>query len=181
MKTPFNIIILGTTGCGKTFCPFELLEKEYKNHFDYIYLVCPTFSFNKTYQNWSYVNDPDFVIIDCGHDQVEYFLRPISFVAPGTNSLIILDDVASGQAVKNRTNELVRLGFSARHYGLAVIFITQQLKSVSKPFRDYISKRVSFYNPSGKDMTVLFVDYLGNVDKNERKDIVNTLKSHDYA
>ena len=27
-----------------------MLEIEFKNHFDYILLVCPTFSWNKTYQ-----------------------------------------------------------------------------------------------------------------------------------
>ena len=144
LETPFNMIILGTTGCGKTYFLLDLLEKEYQGHIDFIYLLCPTVIWNKTYQSRRYVNDPDFVVIDCDNDQVEQYLKQITYVAEGTNSLIILDDVASSQSVKNRTTELVRLGFSGRHYGFSVIVLTQQL--ISKPFREQISKLVSFYN-----------------------------------
>ena len=52
--------------------------------------------------------------------------------------------------VKNRTSELVKLGFSARHYNLSIVVITQQLTSIAKPFRENISKLVTFYNPNKK-------------------------------
>ena len=49
LNTPFNMIILGMTGCGKTYFLLEMLEQQYKNEFEYIYLVCLTFVRNKTY------------------------------------------------------------------------------------------------------------------------------------
>ena len=168
-------------GCGTTYHLLELSETQYKNHFDYIYLVCPKFPDNETYQNWSYVNDSDFLVIGCDHDDVDHYLKLITYVAQGTNSLIILDDCASSQAAKNRTNELVKLGFSARHYGLSTIVITQQLTSIAKPYRENISKLVTFHNPSGKDTDTLFNDCLSIATLKERKDIVKTLTSHDYA
>ena len=52
MKTPFHMIIVGMKACGKTHYLLEMLEEEYKNNFDYIFIVCPTLQDNKTYQNW---------------------------------------------------------------------------------------------------------------------------------
>ena len=66
-------------------------------------------------------------------------LKYVSYVYKGSNSLIILDDCATGQSVKNRVSELVRLAFSARHYNLSAIVITQQLTSVAKPYLENIS------------------------------------------
>ena len=62
------MIITGMTGCGKTYYLLDLIEKEYVNHFDYI-KICPTFSWNKTYENWKYVNDPD--ITECQQDYID--------------------------------------------------------------------------------------------------------------
>ena len=112
MKTPFNMIIVGFTSCGKTYYLLRLLETEYKNHFENIFLLCPTFVHNKTYREWKYVEDPDFVVVPCDQDEVECYLKKETSYAEGTNSLIVLDDCASSQAVKNRTSELVKLGFS---------------------------------------------------------------------
>ena len=33
METPFNMMIVGMTGCGKTYYLLEMLEKEYLGHF----------------------------------------------------------------------------------------------------------------------------------------------------
>ena len=112
---------------------------------------------------------------------VEYNLRQVTNYAEGTNILIILDDRACSQAVKNRTSELVKLGFSARHYGLSTIVITQQLTSIAKPYRENISKLVTFYSPSGKDMNTIFDDYLSTLDNSDKKQIISTLKNNDYA
>ena len=37
MDTPFNMIIAGMTVCGKTYYLLNMLENEYKGHFDYIF------------------------------------------------------------------------------------------------------------------------------------------------
>ena len=181
VETPFNEIILGQTCCGKTFYLLQLLEKDYKNHFEKIFLICPTFVHNKTLQEWKFVNDEDFIVIPCDQDEVEYYLRQVTHFAEGTNSLIILDDCACSQAVKNRTSELVKLGFSGRHYDLSTIVITQQLTSIAKPYRENISKLVTFYNPSLKDMNTIFDDYLSTLDNSEKRQIISSLKNNDYA
>ena len=50
LQTPFNMMIVGMTGCGKTHYLLSMLEEEYFGHFEYIFLICPTYNWNKTYQ-----------------------------------------------------------------------------------------------------------------------------------
>ena len=78
-----------------------MIEKQYRKHFDYIILICPTFTWNKTYQEWKYINNPDFIAIECDQDNVDKMLRIVQVVNKGTNSLIILDDCTNSQDVKN--------------------------------------------------------------------------------
>ena len=83
--------------------------------------------------------------------------------------------------MKNRTSELVNLAFHARHFGLSTIVIMQQLTSIAKPYRENISKLVTFYNPSAKDMKALFDEYMADSAAQDKDEIVKTLKNNDYA
>ena len=42
MKEPHTALFLAPTGVGKTHLALDLLEKEYKNYFDFIIIICPT-------------------------------------------------------------------------------------------------------------------------------------------
>ena len=181
METPFNMIICGMTNYGKTFYLLNMLGKQFNKHFDYIISICPTFSYNKTYQEWKYIKDSDLFAIECDQDKVDKIRHIVQEIFKGTNSLIILDDCASSQDVKNRTSELVKLAFSARHYSLSTIVITQQLTSISKPYRDNVARVISFYNPDEDDMNVIFRRYLGHSTKSDRKTIIKKLKNTKYS
>ena len=56
------------------------------------------------------------------------------------------------KTVKNRTDNLTRLGFSGRHDGLSVWVLTQQYTSISKAFRDNIGFLVLFYTTNNEDL-----------------------------
>ena len=101
---------------------------------DFIFLLCPTFINNKTWDNFA-ENDKDFFIIIPEHHHINQWLQLISFAFEGTNTLIILDDCTSSKDVKKRTNELVKLAFSARHSGISVWVLTQQMSSIAKTFQ----------------------------------------------
>ena len=115
MDTPFNMIIGRKTACGKTHYMLEILERDYMKHFESIILLCPTFKWNKTYYEWRYRDDLDFPAIPCDEDDIDLVLKHVVDLIKGSNTLIILDDCASGQDIKNRTSEVVKLEFSARH------------------------------------------------------------------
>ena len=142
--------------------------------------MCPTFEDNKTYQNWKYLADPDVFPIACEHDEVENKLQTIVKFAKNTNSLIILDDCASSQSVKNRTSELVKLAFHGRHIGLSTIVITQQLISIAKPYRMNISKLIIFYSGRKDDRRDIFENHL-SVNKYEGQKFLESLKNNKYA
>ena len=48
MKEPHRALFVGFTGCGKTERVLQLLETEYKEHFDFIVIICPTLKYNRT-------------------------------------------------------------------------------------------------------------------------------------
>lgn len=108
-------------------------------------------------------------------------LSAVTTIFKGTTTLIVVDDCASSQAVKSRVSELIRLAVSARHYGLSVIVLTQQLSSVAKPFRENISRLVTFSNPSKKDMKVITDDYLNGVPQEEIDELTNELRTMKYT
>ena len=43
MKEPHTALFVAPTGVGKTHLALSLLETEYRNHFDFIVIICPTF------------------------------------------------------------------------------------------------------------------------------------------
>ena len=182
VETPFNMMIVGMTGCGKTQYLLEMIEKEYFGHFEYAFLICPTYDWNKTYQEWKYRECEHFYPIPCVQDHVEGYVRFVFENFKGTNSLIILDDCAQTQAVKNRVSKLVNLAFSARHYGFSTVIIMQQLTSITKPFRDNIAKLVLFYNPDDDDVQVISNKYfIKKIGKEKTKDIMQKLMAIKYT
>ena len=86
METPFNIIILGTSRCGKTSCLLNMIEKDNK-HFGHIILICSTFEWNRTYQEWKYIKDNYFITIHCEQDCVDAILKHVTDIYKGTNTL----------------------------------------------------------------------------------------------
>lgn len=174
------MLIVGKTRSGKTHYLLKKLEADYKKCFEYIFLICPTYLWNKTYQGWKYESDKNFFPIPCPQDYVESFLKYIKETYKGTKSLIILDDCAQGHAVKDRVGELVDLGFSGRHMGFSTIVITQQFKSIAKPFRDQVDLFVSFYNQNYEDMKEFFTESI-ELTKEEMDRIKYELKNNRYS
>ena len=49
VKEPHTAIFSGPTSCGKTQRVLDLIEKEYKGHFDNIVILCPTLRWNRNF------------------------------------------------------------------------------------------------------------------------------------
>ena len=45
------------------------------NYFEYIVIICPTFSWNKTYQGWNFLKDPDLITIECDQERIDLIIR----------------------------------------------------------------------------------------------------------
>ena len=46
MKEPHTALFVAPAGVGKTHLALNLLENEYRNHFDFIVVICPTLRYN---------------------------------------------------------------------------------------------------------------------------------------
>jgi len=177
---PFNALIVGPTNSGKTQFFVNQLLGPFRGKFDYIVLICPTFAHNRTLYRFA-ERDPRFYPIICKQHEVEFWLKLVSYFFEGTNTLIVLDDCASSKDVKGRTGELVELGFSARHSGISVWVLTQQLTSITKPFRENVAAIVLFYTPSAKTTKAIFQEYAGELSHNELRQMVARLKERKFA
>ena len=125
--------------------------------------------------------DPHIVVIACLQHEIEDWLRVASYFFAGTNTLFVLDDCAASKDVKGRTGQLVNLGFSARHDGISVWVLTQQITSIAKPYRDNIAAIVLFYTPSSKTTKAIFEDYAGELTHEEYKEFITKLKRHKFS
>ena len=120
-------------------------------------------------------------MVVCLQHEIESCLRLASYFFEKTNTLFVLDDCAASKDVKGRTSQLVNLGFSARHDGISVWVLTQQITSIAKPFRENVAAIVLFYTPSGKTTKAIFEDYAGEITHEEYKELIAWLKKNKLA
>ena len=174
-EIPFNALVVGPTNSGNTQFLVNQLCGPFRGKFDYIVLVCPTFAHIKTLHRFG-ENDPRMFVIVCEQHEVEIFLKLVSWVFEGANTLIVLDDCAASKGVKGRTGQLVNLGFSARHIGISVWVLTQKLTGITASFPENVAAIVIFYTPSAKTTKVIFEDYAGELSIEEYKALISKLK-----
>ena len=181
-KVPFHTLVTGPSGCGKTEYLVDLLHGSYRFVFEYIILICPTYSVNETYRGFGN-NDPRFIVLspDASNvDEIDELLLCCKEVFSGYETLIILDDCAVSRNLKQRSNNFVNLAFSGRHERISVWVLSQQLTSISKPFRENVGCIISFYTPNKTSNQVLFEEF-SNLDPEHKKEYIKILKTKKYA
>ena len=65
LKFPHSAMFVGVTACGMTEFLIRLLETICKNYFEFIVILCPTISDNKTYLSRKWIFDDKKVFIVC--------------------------------------------------------------------------------------------------------------------
>ena len=181
VEPPFNMIITGPTNCGKTEYLMSLLTGPYFRKFEYVVFICPTFLRNKAYDKKFIYKDDDVIIFEPDMTQIDAILQLVHKEYKGTKTLIVLDDCASSRDMKRRSDELVKLGFSARHDNLSVWVLTQQYTSVTKPFRENIGMLVLFYTPNKTDNETIIKEYGMELKKVEIAGLIKSLKEEPYS
>ena len=125
MKELHTALFVAPTGVGKTHLALSLLENEYRNHFDFIVIICPTLEHNETYKSQGWVwNDPEVIHIEPGN-QLYYWIENISKLLAGDKTLILLDDIIANEALDRRRQPLLELAISGRHRQHSLWLLTQ--------------------------------------------------------
>ena len=191
IKLPYSELIVGITGCGKTYYLLKRLEKILEGNptLQHIFIICPTIKYNRTFKEWKlvkkYINKIKF--IGCHQNgvdkEIEKIIKNDSLAGTDQNlkTLVVLDDCAMGKDVKNRASELVSLSYAGRHQGIGIITITQYLTAVARAYRSGVTRLITFYTESKKDVVVLMDEFLSRANKNEREEIQNKLYNSRYG
>ena len=93
MKELHTALFVAPTGVGKTHLALSLLENEYRNHFDFIVIICPTLEHNEIYKSQGWVwNDPQIILEEPGN-QLYYLIKKYSNSLAGSKTLFLIDDI----------------------------------------------------------------------------------------
>ena len=153
-KYPHCAIICGQTGCGKTEFVLDLLEKEYRQVFKHIIILCPTIQWNKAYKNREWIGDvrkpktKNITIVNPivnGEEKLQELLRMFFNKYAGYPTLYIIDDCSATKELTKKKDMLSELAFSGRHAEQSVWVISQRYNSVLKDLREQTKWLCMFY------------------------------------
>jgi len=172
------MLISGMTNSGKTHFVLDFLEKEYKNKFDYIFIVCPTFRYNKTYRRHWIDSDPDVVPIII-NNKLNEVLEEIfnKFQGSYEQTLIIIDDCANLNDAKHKGTVLTKLAFHGRHANISTWICTQKYNAIVKDFRENIAMLVLFYDKDKDSRESSFAENDIGLSREEKEHIISQLKN----
>ena len=135
MKEPHIALFIAPTGVGKTHFALNLLESEYKNHFNFIIIICPTPAHNDTYSSRGWVlTDLEVIPIEPGN-QLYCLIEKISNLLAGSKTLFLSDDIIADETLDKRRQPLLELAISGRHKGHSLWLLTQSYPAIPKNIR----------------------------------------------
>ena len=102
MKDPHTALFVAPAGVGKTLLALNLLEKEYKNYFDFIIIICPTLKHNETYRSRKWVwTDPEVILINPGNSLYGW-IEKIGNLLAGSKTLFLIDDIITDETLDKK-------------------------------------------------------------------------------
>ena len=115
-KFPHSVTFVGCTSCGKSEFLIRLLETQYKNHFEFIVILCPTIAKNKTYLSRKWILDDENVFIVCEIEgKLNEWIRLFQNMLKGHQTLFIINDCSAEGEINKKRDALSELAFSGRH------------------------------------------------------------------
>ena len=110
-----SAMFVGVTACGKTEFLLQLLETEYKNHFEFIAILCPPVSNNKTYLSRKWIlDDKNVVIVRDMDGKLKEWIKLFKNMLKGYQTLFIIDDCSAEGEINKKRDALSELA-SAVH------------------------------------------------------------------
>ena len=122
------------------------IEKEYKKHFDYIVVICPTLRINKTCHVRDWIKNEDRVWLIEPKDNLYQWIGKLSQLLSRFETLFIIDDIIANKNVDKRRQLLLELSISGRHRSHYLWLLTQSYLAIPKNFRRQ-AKAISVWYP----------------------------------
>ena len=154
MKEPHTALFVAPTGVGKTHLALSLLETEYRNHFDFIVIICPTLRYISTYNRSWVWNDPDVIPVEPGNN-LYYLIEKISNLFAGDKSLFLIDDIIAYETLDKCCQPLLELAISGRHRGHSLWLLTQSYTAVPNNIRRQAKMLYVWYPKNRTDLNTI--------------------------
>ena len=180
VKVPHTAIFSGPTACGKTQRVLDLIEKEYRYHFDTIIIICSTIRWNKTYRERSWIwKDDDIVCIE-PKDKLFQWIYYLSQSLVNKTTLFIIDDIISDESLDKRRQSLLDLAISGRHRQHSLWLVTQSYTAIPKNLRRQ-KKQLFVWYPHEKSDLKLIDDETNIIPYDKLEKIKEHLNSSEHA
>ena len=166
MKEPHTALFIAPTRVGKTHLALSLLETEYRNHFDFIVIICATLRYNSTYKNRSWVwNDLGVIPIEPGN-QLYYLIGKISNLLTGDKTLFLTDDIIADETLDKCRQPLLELAILGRHRGHSLWLLTQSYTAIPNNIRRQAKILYVWYPENRTDLNTIHEenDVIGSED-----------------
>ena len=180
VKQPHTAIFSGPTSCGKTQRVLDLIEKEYKHHFENIVILCPTVRWNKTYLERSWVWKDDYVFVFEPKRNLFQLIEKLSELFSGEETLFIVDDMISDETLDKKRQPLLELATKGRHREHSLWFLTQSYTAVPKNLRRQ-KKQLFIWYPSEKSDLKIIDEETNLMNSEELAKINEQLKREEHA
>ena len=162
-------MFVGCTNVGKTEYLLRILETKYKNHFEFIVILCPTILDNKTYlsRKWILDDKNDFIVCNV-EGKLNEWIRLFKDTLKGRQTLFIIDNCSAEGEINKKRDALLELAFSGRHRNHSLWVLTQKYNSVSKDVREQIKWLCLFFTKDRDSFEDCLRDNDVVPEKNER-------------
>ena len=151
-KQPHIALFIAPTGVGKTHLALNLLENEYRNHFDFTVIICPMSEHNQTYKSLGCVwNDPDVIPIELDNN-LYYLIEKISNLLTGSKTLFLIDGIIADEALNKRRQPLLELAISDRHRQHSLWLLTQSYTAIPNNIRRQAKMLYIWYPKNRTDL-----------------------------
>ena len=155
MKEAHTALFVAPTGVGKTHLALNLLENEYRNHFDFIVIICPTLVHNETYKSHGWVwTDPEVIAIEPGNN-LYYLIEKISNLLAGSKPLFLINDIIADEALDKCRQPLLGLAILGRHRGHSLWLLTQSYTDIPNNIRRQAKILYVWYPKNRTDLNTI--------------------------
>ena len=130
----------------------KLLEDEYKFHFDFIVIICPTLKWNQTYKSAKqFWNDPHVFLIEPNNNLFDW-IKKLDILFAGYKTLFLLDNIIADNSLNQIRNPLIDLAISGRHKNHSLWFLTQSYTAIPRNIRRQAKMLYVWYPKDRNDL-----------------------------
>ena len=155
IKKSHTGIFTGPMGCGKTHLVINLIENEYKKHFDYIIIICPTMRDNATYLSGNWVKNDDKVWLVEPGDRLYEWIQKQSQLLRHLEVLLIIDDLIADECLHKKRQLLLELAITGRRRDHYLWQLTQSYTAISKNLRRISKAIFAWYQKERADLKTI--------------------------